>query len=76
MPGGFKLHNTDSQGDVTGKQKTFSILAATTEVITPGDLVRLAGTANAQGVADVEIAVKIKYAAVHVQDTVTLISEL
>lgn len=56
MPGGFKLANTDSQGDVTGKQKTFAVLAATTEVIVPGDLVRIAGTANAQGVADVEIA--------------------
>ena len=56
MPGGFKLANTDSQGDVTGKQKTFSVLAATAEVIAPGDLVRIAGTANAQGVADVSIA--------------------
>ncbi len=56
MPGGFKLANTDSQGDVTGKQKTFAVLAATTEVIVPGDLVRIAGTANAQGVADVSIA--------------------
>ena len=56
MPGGFKFVNTDSQGDVTGKQKTFAVLAATAEVIVPGDLVRLAGTANAQGVADVSIA--------------------
>lgn len=56
MSGGFKQKNTDSQGDVTGKQKTFAVLAATTEVIVPGDLVRIAGTANAQGVADVEIA--------------------
>ena len=56
MPGGFKLTGTDSQGDVTGKQKTFAVLAATSEVIVPGDLVRIAGTANAQGVADVSIA--------------------
>jgi len=56
MPAGYKLVNTDSQGDVTGKQKTFSVLVATTEVIVPGDLVRIAGTANAQGVADVSIA--------------------
>lgn len=56
MPGGFKLVGSDSQGDITGKQKTFAVLAATTEVIAPGDLVRLAGTANAQGVADVSIA--------------------
>jgi len=56
MPGGFKHANTDSQGDVTGKQKTFSVLAATAEVIVPGDLVRIAGTANAQGVANVAIA--------------------
>ena len=56
MSGGFKLANTDSQGDVTGKQKTFAVLVATTEVIVPGDIVRIAGTANAQGIADVEIA--------------------
>lgn len=56
MSGGFKLANSDSQGDITGKQKTFAVLVATTEVIVPGDIVRIAGTANAQGVADVEIA--------------------
>ena len=56
MPGGFKFVGSDSQGDITGKQKTFAVLAATTEVITSGDLVRIAGTANAEGVADVEIA--------------------
>jgi len=56
MPGGFKYIGTDSQGDVTGKQKTFAVLVATTEVIVSGDLVRIAGTANAQGVADVSIA--------------------
>ena len=56
MPGGFKFVGSDSQGDITGKQKTFAVLAATTEVITSGDLVRIAGTANAEGVADVAIA--------------------
>lgn len=56
MTGGFKHANTDSQGDVTGKQKTFSVLAATAQVIVPGDLVRIAGTANAQGIANVAIA--------------------
>lgn len=56
MPGGFKSTNTDSQGDVTGKQKTFSVLAATGEVIVPGDAVRIAGTANAEGIANVAIA--------------------
>lgn len=56
MSGGFKHVNTDSQGDVTGKQKTFSVLVATAQVIVPGDLVRIAGTANAQGVANVAIA--------------------
>ena len=55
MPGGFKHIGTDSQGDVSGKQKTFAVLVATTEVIVAGDLVRIAGTANAQGVADVSI---------------------
>lgn len=56
MPGGFKHVNSDSQGDITGKQKTFSVLAATAEVIVPGDLVRIAGTANAEGIANVAIA--------------------
>ena len=56
MPGGFKYVGTDSQGDVSGKIKTFSVLAATTEVIASGDLVRIAGTANASGVANVAIA--------------------
>jgi len=56
MSGGFKFVGTDSQGDVTGKQKTFSVLAATAEVIVPGDLVRIAGTSSATGVADVSIA--------------------
>lgn len=56
MTGGFKHVNSDSQGDITGKQKTFSVVAATDQVIVPGDLVRIAGTANAQGVADVALA--------------------
>ena len=56
MPGGFKFVGSDSQGDISGKQKKFAVLAATTEVITSGDLVLLAGTADAVGVADVEIA--------------------
>lgn len=56
MPGGFKLIGTDSQGDVTGKQKRFSVLAATAQVIVPGDLVRIAGTADANGIANVAIA--------------------
>ncbi len=56
MPGGFKYVGTDSQGDVTGKQKTFSVLVGTTEVIVSGDIVRIDGSANAQGVSDVAIA--------------------
>lgn len=56
MPGGFKLVNTDSQGDVTGKQKKFAVLAATAEVIVPGDLVRISGTAHTDGTAAVSIA--------------------
>ena len=56
MSGGFRFKNTDSQGDVTGKQKTFSVLAVTAQAIVPGDLVRLAGDSNAEGVASVEIA--------------------
>ena len=55
MPAGFKFTGTDSQGDVTGKQKTFAVLAATNEVITEGDLVRISGTADAFGVAAVSI---------------------
>ena len=55
MSGGFKLLNTDSQGDVTGKQKTFAVLAATPQTIVSGDAVRIAGSANAQGIADVAL---------------------
>lgn len=56
MPGGFKHVGSDSQGDITGKQKRFAVLAATSEVIARGDLVRVAGTADANGVANVAIA--------------------
>ena len=56
MPGGFKLANTESQGDVTGKQKTFSVATATDEVIVPGDLVVNSGLAAADGTAGAEIA--------------------
>jgi len=56
MPGGFKHVGSDSQGDITGKQKRFAVLAATSEVIARGDLVRVAGTADVNGVANVAIA--------------------
>lgn len=56
MSGGFKLVGTDSQGDVTGKQKKFAIAATLAEVIVAGDLVRITGTADALGVQQVAIA--------------------
>lgn len=56
MPGGFKLVGSDSQGGITGKQKTFAVLAATAEVIAPGDLVRITGTGHTDGMAGVSIA--------------------
>ncbi len=56
MPGGFKLVGTDSQGDVTGKQKRFAVAATLAEIIVPGDLVRITGTADANGVQQVAIA--------------------
>ena len=57
MPGGFKFVGTDSQGDVTGKQKTFTVAVGTAEVITSGDLVRISGDSDAStGNAEVSIA--------------------
>jgi len=46
MSGGFKYVGTNSQGDVSGKLKTFNIDSGLAEVITPGDLVRITGTSE------------------------------
>jgi hypothetical protein len=56
MSGGFKLVGTDSQGDVTGKQKTFTVNASLAEVITAGDLVVITGGSDANGRAEIELA--------------------
>jgi hypothetical protein len=53
MPGGFKLVGTDSQGDVTGKQKTFTVDSGTAEDIAAGDLVVISGESDTLGRAEV-----------------------
>ena len=58
MPGGFKYVGTDSQGDVTGKLKTFNIDDGLAENITVGDLVRITGTSeiiNSKAMANVAL---------------------
>ena len=56
MSGGFKLVGTDSQGDVTGKQKTFSVKDDLAEVIAEGDAVVITGLADDNGRAYIELA--------------------
>lgn len=46
---------SESQGDITGKSKTFNVAAAHAGVLGPGDLVVITGTASAKGVAQVDI---------------------
>ncbi len=49
MTGGFQFSRTQSQGDVTGKEFTYDIAAAHTTRLAPGDVVRITGTASADG---------------------------
>lgn len=46
---------TESQGDITGKSKTFNVAASHAGVLGPGDLVLITGTASATGIAQVDI---------------------
>ena len=51
---GFKYVGTDSQGDVTGKVKTFYVTTAS-DVIGIGDVVLVDGTAHTDGRASVDL---------------------
>jgi hypothetical protein len=53
----FKYVNTESQGDVTGKVKTFHVDAGHTGVLGPGDIVRITGQSNAAGLNEVDTGV-------------------
>jgi len=52
---GLKFVGSDSQGDITGKSKTFHVLASHSGVLGPGDLVVLTGTSFTDGYAEVDI---------------------
>lgn len=50
----FQYVGTESQGDITGKLKTF--VSASAGVLGPGDAVLITGTATAAGVPTVDVA--------------------
>ena len=52
---GFNFVGTESQGDITGKSKTFHVLASHSGVLGIGDLVVLTGTSFTDGYAEVDI---------------------
>lgn len=53
----FRYQKTKTQGSVDGKQTTFHVAAAHTGVIGPGDLVRITGTSDTDGVQEVDTGV-------------------
>lgn len=50
---GFQYVGTLSQGDVTGKEKMY--VSGSSGVVGPGDVVRITGTADADGIATVDL---------------------
>ena len=52
---GLKHVGSESQGDITGKSKTFHVLASHSGVLGIGDLVVLTGTSFTDGYAEVDI---------------------
>ena len=57
MAGGFSLDRTQSQGDLTGKQFLYDAPVTHTEIIAPGDVVTINGTASADGTPQVDTTV-------------------
>ena len=49
MTGGFHFDRTQSQGSTTGKEFTYDVDAAHSTLLAPGDVVRITGTASADG---------------------------
>ena len=56
MAGGFRPIGDISGGDYTGKIQTFGVAVGHSTLLAVGDLVRITGTANADGVAEVDAA--------------------
>lgn len=56
MAGGFRPIQDISGGSYTGKVQTFAVAAGHTTLLAVGDLVRITGTANADGLAEVDAA--------------------
>ena len=56
MPGGFKFLKTQSQGDVTGKNFTYGVAAAHATALVSGDIIRISGTASADGTPEADAA--------------------
>ena len=56
MTGGFAFDRTQSQGDTTGKEFTYDVDAAHSTLLAPGDVVRITGTASADGVPQADAA--------------------
>lgn len=56
MAGGFRPVQDISGGSYTGKVQTFSVAAGHTTLLAVGDLVRITGTADANGLAGVDAA--------------------
>jgi len=55
--GGFRKVNFEGAGDDAGKILTYNVAATHTTILAPGDVVKLTGIANANGVAGVDAAV-------------------
>ncbi len=51
---GFNMVKTQSQGGTTGIVSTFAVAAAHLRLIAPGDVVVLQGTADAEGISEVD----------------------
>jgi|TARA_R110000851_G_C13005704_1_gene558756 hypothetical protein len=56
MAGGFRPVQDISGGSYTGKVQTYSVAAGHSTLLAVGDLVRITGTANSDGLAQVDAA--------------------
>ena len=56
MAGGFRPIQDVSGGSYTGKIQTFAVAAGHSTLLSVGDLVRITGTANTDGLAEVDAA--------------------
>jgi len=56
MTGGFAFDRTQSQGDTTGKEFLYDVASTHSTRLSPGDVVRITGTASADGVPQADAA--------------------